>query len=82
MTAFSPDPADLGPGARATPSSAASARRAAEIALARQARFSRWDGSQQVADLDADEILDAMADDVMADGRPDARRPRGAARPD
>ena len=68
MTAFSPDPADLGPGARATPTSAASARRAAEIALARQARFSRWDGSQQVADLDADEILDAMADDVMAEG--------------
>ena len=68
MTAFSPDPADLGPDGRATPPSAPSARRAAEIALARQARFSRWDGTQQVADLDADEILDAMADDVMAEG--------------
>jgi uncharacterized protein with von Willebrand factor type A (vWA) domain len=69
MTAFSPDPADLGPGAQpGTLPSAASASRAADIALARQARFSRWDGSQQVADLDADEILDALADDVMAEG--------------
>ncbi len=36
--------------------------------LVRQARFGRWDGSQQVADLSADEIIDALADDVMADG--------------
>ena len=32
------------------------------------ARYSRWDGSQHVADLDAAEILDALADDVMAEG--------------
>ena len=36
--------------------------------LVRQARFGRWDGSQQVADLNADEIIDTLADDVMADG--------------
>jgi uncharacterized protein with von Willebrand factor type A (vWA) domain len=36
--------------------------------LAAWARYSAWDGSQQVADLDADEILNALADDVMAEG--------------
>jgi uncharacterized protein with von Willebrand factor type A (vWA) domain len=36
--------------------------------LAARARYSRWDGSQWIADLDADEILDALADDVMAEG--------------
>ncbi len=33
-------------------------------------RYSRWDGSQQVPDLDADELLDEMADDVLSDGDP------------
>jgi uncharacterized protein with von Willebrand factor type A (vWA) domain len=37
-------------------------------ALPRQARFSRWDGSQQLPDLDADEILKSIAEDVMAEG--------------
>lgn len=32
------------------------------------ARFSRWDGSQRLPDLDADEILAELADDVMAEG--------------
>jgi uncharacterized protein with von Willebrand factor type A (vWA) domain len=40
----------------------------AEAALAARARYSRWDGSQRVADLGADEILDALADDVMEEG--------------
>ena len=31
-------------------------------------RYSRWDGSQSVPDLDADEILSAISDDLMADG--------------
>ena len=35
---------------------------------ARAAQYSHWDGSQAVPDLDADEILDALADDVMAEG--------------
>ena len=48
--------------------SAADAARPAADALARAARYSRWDGSQHVADLEADEILDALADDVMAEG--------------
>jgi uncharacterized protein with von Willebrand factor type A (vWA) domain len=47
---------------------AGSAMSAREEALARAARYSQWDGSQAVPDLDADEILDALADDVMADG--------------
>jgi len=72
VTAYSPDPRDLGPeleGARR----AAGARRSDSTtpsadALARAARYSRWDGSQHVADLEADEILDALADDVMAEG--------------
>jgi uncharacterized protein with von Willebrand factor type A (vWA) domain len=34
----------------------------------RGARYSRWDGTQSVPDLDADELLDALADDVMAEG--------------
>src|SRR5712691_787458 len=32
-------------------------------------RYSRWDGQQKV-ELDADELLGAMADDVLADGDP------------
>jgi uncharacterized protein with von Willebrand factor type A (vWA) domain len=36
--------------------------------LTRAARFSRWDGTQAIPSLDADEILDAMADDIMAEG--------------
>ena len=39
-----------------------------ESKLVRAARFSRWDGSQAVPELDADEILDELADDVMAEG--------------
>ncbi len=31
-------------------------------------RYSAWDGTQQFADLDADDLLDAMADDLMSDG--------------
>ncbi len=36
--------------------------------LARAARYSRWDGSQTLPDLDAGEILDTLAEDVMAEG--------------
>ena len=66
MTAYSPDPRDLGP----DPARAGPPRRTETPAdaLARAARYSAWDGSQHVADLDADEILDALADDVMAEG--------------
>jgi uncharacterized protein with von Willebrand factor type A (vWA) domain len=32
-------------------------------------RYSRWDGTQKL-DLDADELLSAMADDLLADGDP------------
>ena len=31
-------------------------------------RYSRWDGTQQLAELDADDLMDAMADDLLADG--------------
>jgi uncharacterized protein with von Willebrand factor type A (vWA) domain len=36
--------------------------------LARAARFSRWDGTQSLPDLDADDVLGELADDVMAEG--------------
>ena len=60
MTAYSPDPRDL---AGRVPRSEAD--RLAE--LARRARYSRWDGTQRLPDLDADEILKALSDDVMAE---------------
>ena len=28
-------------------------------------RYSRWDGSQNVPDLDADQVLDEMAEDLV-----------------
>src|SRR6266581_3129691 len=31
-------------------------------------RYSRWDGTQKLADLDADDLLAAMSDDLMSDG--------------
>ncbi len=64
MTAYSPDPRDL------TALDRARAREGqnATDALAKRARYSRWDGSQQLADLDAEEIIDALSDDVMAEG--------------
>src|SRR5262245_59163380 len=31
-------------------------------------RYSRWDGSQTVGDVDADDVLDAISDDVLQDG--------------
>jgi len=31
-------------------------------------RYSRWDGTQRIEDLDADDLLNAMADDLTADG--------------
>ena len=67
MTSYTPDPRDLD--GRVPP---ARHRGAADddalAALARRARYSRWDGSQQVPDLGADEILDELSNDVMADG--------------
>ena len=67
MTAYSPDPRDLGPEMARTGPPRRRGESATE-ALARAARYSAWDGSQEVADLDADEILNALADDVMAEG--------------
>ena len=60
MTAYSPDPRDLT--GRVPQSDDAVAQ------LARRARYSRWDGTQRLPDLDADEILKALSDDVMAEG--------------
>ena len=31
-------------------------------------RYSRWDGTQSGPDLDADDLLEAMSDDLLADG--------------
>ena len=48
--------------------------------------YSRWDGSQRIDDLDADQLLDAMSDDLLSDGDPWSalRRlfQRGARHPD
>jgi len=60
MTAYSPDPRDLD-SARPVPAGR-------DPLLARAARYARWDGTQTIPALDADEILDALADDVMAEG--------------
>jgi uncharacterized protein with von Willebrand factor type A (vWA) domain len=60
MTAYSPDPRDLD-----APGAATAGR---DPLLARAARYARWDGTQQIPALDADEILNALADDVMAEG--------------
>ena len=62
MTAYSPDPRDLAPEPRSPLPGAV------PDGPATRARYSAWDGSQQVADLDADEILAALADDVMEEG--------------
>ena len=37
-------------------------------AVARSARYSRWDGSQAAPDLGADELLDALTEDLLEDG--------------
>ena len=35
-------------------------------------RYSRWDGSQQLPAFDADDVLDALSEDILAEG--DVRR--------
>jgi len=60
MTGWTPDRRDL--------RDAASGVDARARLLQRDARYSRWDGTQTVPNLDADEILDELADDVMAEG--------------
>src|ERR1700693_973578 len=35
-------------------------------------RYSRWDGSQSLPPFDADDVLDALSDDILAEG--DIRR--------
>ncbi|HEX5825543.1 MAG TPA: VWA domain-containing protein [Candidatus Limnocylindrales bacterium] len=60
MSSYSPDPSDL--------DAAAAIAAARDPLLARAARYARWDGTQTIPALDADEILNALADDVMAEG--------------
>ncbi len=60
MTAYSPDPRDLAGRVPVPPE--------ADGTLAGRARYSRWDGTQRLPDLEADEILKALSDDVMAEG--------------
>jgi len=72
VTAYSPDPRDLGPEVARRTGAGLGGRRGRDATpaetLASRARYAAWDGSQEVADLEADEILKAMADDVMAEG--------------
>ncbi len=60
MRGYVPDPRDLD-----APTAASVGR---DPLLARAARYARWDGTQTIPGLDVDEILDALADDVMAEG--------------
>jgi len=39
-----------------------------EAVIAGRVRYSRWDGTQSIPAIDPDEILDALAEDVMAEG--------------
>ena len=57
---WTPDRADL--------AAAGQGLAAKDGTLHRSARYSTWDGTQALPDLDADEILDALADDMMAEG--------------
>ncbi len=67
MTHWSPDRRDL-EDLRLARAAAGEGNSTAAGPLVHRARFGRWDGSQQVADPSADEIIDALTDDVMADG--------------
>ncbi|HEY4228394.1 MAG TPA: hypothetical protein VGM49_08640 [Candidatus Limnocylindrales bacterium] len=60
MAFLTPDPRHLG---RAD---SAIVRR--DAALTPAAKYRRWDGSQDVPDLTADEIVDALADDILEHG--------------
>jgi len=60
MSRWTPDPSDL--------EAATAVAAGRDPLLARAARYARWDGTQSIPALDADEILDALADDVMAEG--------------
>ena len=68
MTGYSPDPRDLGGRVPPARSRGGAAGDDPLAVLARRARYSRWDGSQQLPDLGADEILDELSNDVMAEG--------------
>jgi uncharacterized protein with von Willebrand factor type A (vWA) domain len=68
VTGYSPDPRDLGGRVPPARSRGGAAGDDPLAALARRARYSRWDGSQQLPDLGADEILDELSNDVMAEG--------------
>ena len=39
-----------------------------DVAGRGRARYAHWDGSQRLGDIDADELLDALSEDVMSDG--------------
>src|SRR5438067_4962869 len=38
------------------------------MAVPAKFRYSRWDGTQRLDDLDADQVLDALSDDLMSYG--------------
>ena len=67
MTHWSPDRRDLDETRPAGPTMPDGGGTAAGP-LVQRARFGRWDGSQAVPDLSADEIIDALTDDVIAEG--------------
>jgi uncharacterized protein with von Willebrand factor type A (vWA) domain len=60
MAFLTPDPRHL--------ASRSDRARAMDPALPAGARYRRWDGSQTLPDFSADEIMDALADDVLESG--------------
>ena len=47
-------------------------RRRPRRRVARRSTYSRWDGTQDVPDLDADALLQAMGDELIEHGDPEA----------
>ena len=55
-------------GDTSTPKTPGPKPRFGAINMMRGYRYSRWDGTQQVFDLDEDDIMDSLSDDILAHG--------------
>ncbi len=60
MSEYVPDPRHLDDASRRVA--------AHDPLLARSARYSRWDGSQTIPDVDADDVMDALSEDLLSEG--------------
>ena len=83
LSGHAPDPDGLPDPRSAAPRPRRRRRAGARRARCRRrAKYRRWDGTQDLPDLTADEIVDALADDVLEHGDlgEALRRPHGARR--